>query len=252
MLIKRLRSRSLIGLLAFAACAGLAGGVIGLPEYIARQASQAAESCIDLTQSKKRCRFIGGPLQMEGQPVFMEDFAHAFLPTKQQIDFVDAGGQVWTAPPRTLTDGATIPPIFAPLVGDRQSREYLMAAALHDAYCGVGNEGLSTWRDRPWDDVHRMFYEALLVNGTPPKKAKLMFAAVYLGGPRWDDPERDLTPISTEMLIKEMEWCLEWIRLKDPSITRILSWMEEREKVMKSGNHTKPEYLKKAQDPRGT
>lgn len=226
-------------LLSAATFAALAGTIYGLPEVLSRR---SPESCLEI-EDAKRCLFVGGPLEMEGQPVFLQGFNHAFLPTKAEIDFIDASGTIWTAPPKTLTDGATIPQIFAPLVGDRQSREYLMAAAMHDAYCGVGNDALPSWRTRRWEDVHRMFYEALLVDGTPPRKAKIMFAAVYLGGPRWDDPDRDLSAIPEAVLKQEMMWCLDWIALKDPPIEKILSWMKDREAAMKSGDHTRPAVL---------
>ncbi|ASP20896.1 hypothetical protein ANTHELSMS3_02218 [Antarctobacter heliothermus] len=230
--------------------AGGAGAVIGLPEYLARQ-SGVASTCLDVEDRARFCRFIGGPLQMSGEPVFMENFHHAFLPTLAKIDFIDATGDRWTAPPNTLTDGATIPVIFAPLIGDRQSREYLMAAALHDAYCGVGNEGLATFRTRSWREVHRMFFEALLVNGTPPKKAKIMYAAVFLGGPRWDEPERSLSHLPEAVLRQEMEWCLKWIELTDPTPDEIEQWMEEREKALLSGEpQAIPDYLRDAKDPR--
>ncbi|MFC0161837.1 DUF1353 domain-containing protein [Mameliella alba] len=231
--------------------AGGAGAVIGVPEYLARTAAATASTCLEVESRDRLCRFIGGPLQMAGEPVFIENFHHAFLPTRAKIDFIDASGDTWTAPPQTLTDGATIPVIFAPLIGDRQSREYLMAAALHDAYCGVGNEELSTYRQRGWREVHRMFYEALLVNGTPPKKAKIMYAAVFLGGPRWNEPDVSLAHIPDEVLLQEMEWCLEWIELADPTPEEIEQWMEERGQLLLSGEaQTIPAYLREASDPR--
>jgi hypothetical protein len=237
-----------IGLLLVA---GGAGAVIGVPEYISRQAGELASTCLDVEDRDELCRFIGGPLQVAGEPVFMENFPHAFLPTKVKIDFVDAQGDVWTAPAQTLTDGATIPMIFTPLIGDRQSREYLMAAALHDAYCGVGNEALETFRTRSWREVHRMFYEALLVNGTQPQKAKLMYAAVFLGGPRWNDPLNALDSIPLKLLLQEMEWCLKWIQLTDPTPKEIEDWMDERAKLLLSGaKQVMPDYLKDAVDPR--
>ncbi|MBV7396329.1 DUF1353 domain-containing protein [Mameliella sediminis] len=239
----------------FAVClllvAGGAGAVIGVPEYLARHGAATAGTCLEVESRDRLCRFIGGPLQMSGEPVFIENYHHAFLPTKAKIDFIDASGDKWTAPPQTLTDGATIPVIFAPLIGDRQSREYLMAAALHDAYCGVGNETLETYRTRTWREVHRMFYEALLVNGTPAKKAKIMYAAVFLGGPRWDEPEMSLADVPEAKLLQEMEWCLEWIELADPSPDEIEQWMEDRTQILLSGGpQTMPDYLKEASDPR--
>jgi hypothetical protein len=246
----RISTTRALAVCALLAAGGLAAAVIGLPEYLARSAKAMAESCLDVPPDERRCRFVGGPLQMAGAPVFLENFQQAFLPTSAPITFHDASGGVWTAPPQTLTDGATIPAIFAPLVGDRQSRQYLMAAALHDAYCGVGNEGLETWRARPWEEVHRMFYEALLVNGTPPQMAKIMFAAVYLGGPRWDDPARALDQVSEARLVEEMRWCLEWIAREDPSPAEIEAWMRAREAALQAGGSAAPAYAGPG-DPRG-
>lgn len=239
------RSRNLVILSSLAVVAGLG---LGVPEYLSRQVAEAKGSCLERQGDGKRCRFSGGPLEMAGAPVFLENFQQAFLPTSQKIDFVDATGSIWTAPPRTLTDGATIPPLFAPLMGDRQSLEFLMAAALHDAYCGVGNEALETFQTRPWEDVHRMFYEALLVGGTPPRKAKIMFAAVYLGGPRWNEPDRSLEGVSEEDLLREMEWCLRWIEENDPSADEIIDWMRDREMALLKGEQVTPIYK---DDPRG-
>lgn len=239
--MKRIFSRRILAASAFLAALGVAGTVIGLPEYLARTAIQIADSCLD-ARIETRCRFVGGPLEIAGQPVFLEKYQHAFLPTKGKIDFIDASGQTWTVPPRTLTDGASIPAIFSAMIGDRQSREYLIAAALHDAYCGVGNEELETYRTRPWTEVHRMFYEALIVNGTPPQKAKIMFAAVYLGGPRWDDPARALDGVPAQRLLDEMKWCLEWIRTNDPTADEIEAWMEARETALKAGDPVDAEY----------
>lgn len=226
------------GFLALVLGAGFA--LVSLPEYLARHSAKGQSSCLDVQGDPERCRFSGGPLEMAGAPVFLPEFQQAFLPTSQQVEFVDAAGQVWTAPPRTLTDGATIPSLFAPLVGDRQSVEFLMAAALHDAYCGVGNEALHTFQARPWEEVHRMFFEALLVAGTPPKKAKLMFAAVYLGGPRWNDAERSLEGVAEDDLLRELDWCLRWIEENDPSADEIVTWMRDREMALLMGEQVEP------------
>jgi hypothetical protein len=241
-------SRRNVKLALLVALAALGGGVFGVSEYLSKKVAETSGTCIGAEGAGDRCRFSGGPLAMSGAPVFLDGFQQAFLPTSQKIDFVDATGQLWTAPPQTLTDGATIPPLFAPLMGDRQSLEFLMAAALHDAYCGVGNNDLETFQTRPWEDVHRMFFEALIVGGTPPQKAKIMFAAVYLGGPRWNDPDRSLEGVSEEDILREMEWCLRWIEENDPSADEIVTWMRDREMALLSGDQEKLGY---EGDPRG-
>lgn len=214
-----------------------------VPDLIARQTLAEADTCEELTGHRDRCVFVGAPLRLAGEAVFVEKFDHAFLATDSVLEFVDARGIRWIAPRRTLTDGASIPTIFETIVGDRQSRQFLLAAALHDAYCGVGNEALETFQTRTWHEVHRMFYEALIVADTPPAKAKAMFAAVYLGGPRWDDPDRSLDSVPEEVLRQEMEWCLEWIERNNPGIARIEEWMREREALLQAGTAERPAVL---------
>ena len=214
-----------------------------VPGVIAGRTQAEAPTCEELAGAEDRCIFVGAPLRMAGEPVFVPKFAHAFLPTETPLHFVDPAGVTWTAPPLTLTDGASIPTIFETLLGDRQQREFLLAAALHDAYCGVGNEGLETFQTRPWPEVHRMFYEALIAAGAPPTKARIMFAAVYLGGPRWDDPARSLEGVPPEVLLQEMEWCLKWIEAKDPDVARIEEWMQSREQALRDGTASRPAVL---------
>ncbi|WGW03830.1 DUF1353 domain-containing protein [Tropicibacter oceani] len=238
--MRRISSRTVFMLTGLALVGALG---IGVPEYLSGRVQSGGEACLGPGEDGHFCRFVGGPIQIGGTPVFVEKFKHAFLPTTAQIDFVDGFGRTWTAPVQTLTDGASIPAVFEPLMGDRQSREYLEAAALHDAYCGVGNEALETYQTKPWEDVHRMFYEALLVAGTPPAKAKIIFAAVYLGGPRWNDPDRTLEGVEESALLREMEWCLKWIEETDPSADEIVDWMKAREMALKAGDSAKPDYL---------
>lgn len=198
-----------------------------------RQQSEGRVTCPQGAGSEV-CRFEGTPLRVSGTPVYIGNRQGAFLPTLEEISFVDGSGRRWIVPPDTLTDGASIPTLFAPLVGDRQRREYLLAAALHDAYCGIGNEALSTYQSRPWEEVHRMFYDALLTAGTPPRIAKVMFAAVYLGGPRWNDPARALDMMSDDDLMKEMKQGMDWIERADPGPEEIMDWMKDREAKMRA------------------
>lgn len=234
-----MRAKTLIMLVGALAVGGVGGWQLSW--HLAPPA-QSTGTCLTQETTAHYCRFVGAPLEMAGTPVYIDGFQQPFLPTRDAVEFIDAAGLTWNAPPKTLTDGATIPQLFAPLLGDRQSREFLIAAALHDAYCGVGNEGLNTFQVRPWEEVHLMFYEALLAGGTSPKRARIMYAAVYLGGPRWDDPARSLEGVPPEVLLQEMAWCLEWMLATDPSLEDILAWMREREPDLISGTNTAPQY----------
>lgn len=144
------------------------------------------------------CRFSRDPLVVHQQPVHLPGRPYAFFPTSQAVSFVDAHRREWTAPAQTLTDGASIPPIFVKIVGQPTAPEYTLAAALHDAYCGVGNEAGARYHSAPWQDVHVMFYNGLITGGTPAKRAKVMFAAVWLGGPRWKAPAGQSPILSTQ------------------------------------------------------
>ena len=77
------------------------------------------------------------------------------------------------------TDGASIPKWAQPIIGDQYDESYLKAAIIHDHYCYNENH-VRTWRQ-----THRMFYDALIDLGVNKAKAKIMYFAVYLGGPRW-------------------------------------------------------------------
>jgi hypothetical protein len=92
-----------------------------------------------------------------------------------------SGDDRWVAPEGEVVDGATIPRLFWSLIGGPYEGRYRFASIIHDRYCRVPN-------GRTWRQTHRMFYEACLAGGTDPKLAKLMYAAVYHFGPRWDDP----------------------------------------------------------------
>jgi Protein of unknown function (DUF1353) len=92
--------------------------------------------------------------------------------------FVDPDGKVWTAPKGLLTDGASIPQALWSIVGSPWTGLYRNAAVIHDQYCDSHSES--------WQAVHRVFYLGMLANGVGPIKAKIMYAAVYRFGPRWD------------------------------------------------------------------
>jgi hypothetical protein len=104
---------------------------------------------------------------------------------KHDLVFYESADKEWAAPAGTLTDGASIPQAFLSLTGGQLSSKFRNAAIVHDAYCGRGNEAGASYHRAPWRNVHRIFYDACIACGAGRTKAKLMYAAVYLGGPRW-------------------------------------------------------------------
>lgn len=159
---------------------------------------------------------------------------------QNEIVFRDPSGKVWRAPKGTITDGASIPQQFLSLTGGQLSQAFREAAVVHDAYCGRGNENGGSYHKEKWQDVHRMFYDAMLACGTDRAKAKLMYAAVYAGGPRWPDPnvhafivvdplEEDLAKnmrIPTTKVEQELRPYRARIEQGDPSLEEIERLME--------------------------
>lgn len=151
-----------------------------------------------------------------------------------KLTFVDAAGVEWVAPKGALTDGASVPRVALSLIGGRFEREFLRAAIVHDAYSQSFNKTRcpDQYRTKPWQVVHRMFHEACLASGTSPTKARIMYAAVLLGGPRWDDPGRNLDQVSKDALKTEFEHCKKWIEETDPTIKDIEVRIKECERKL--------------------
>jgi hypothetical protein len=105
----------------------------------------------------------------------LEDGVHMELVDK--FGFRDKAGIDWMVPGGTQVDGASIPQALWSIVGSPFTGKYRDASVIHDFYCDV--------RKRPWQDVHRLFYEAMIVSKVSEARAKLMYAAVYFAGPRW-------------------------------------------------------------------
>ena len=189
----------------------------------------------------RRCTFGNAPPTVGAEAIQIPGKPHLYARLVTPVSFTDPSGTVWTAPSGTLTDGASIPPVFVPLIGEPRSTEFFSPAALHDAYCGAGNEQLNQFRARSWEETHRMFYHGLRAAGVPPAKAKVMFAAVYLGGPRWNDPSRSLEGVPDTVLRREMEACLRFIERERPTLAEIEAWMRRRESgILSTASATAP------------
>jgi hypothetical protein len=103
--------------------------------------------------------------------------AHGACILKNKLRFTDVAGLSWEADAGLTTDGASIPSFFQPFVGKPFDAAFIKAAVIHDHYC--------VRHVRPWRVTHRVFYEGLLAQGVDKTKAKVMYYAVYLGGPKW-------------------------------------------------------------------
>jgi hypothetical protein len=103
--------------------------------------------------------------------------------------YLDPKGTRWDAKEGLVFDGASIPRALWTVVGSPYTGSYRRAAVLHDYYCYV--------HSRTWQDVHHMFYDAMLTGGVGKAKANLMFYAVWRFAKRWEiRPESDCKPDS--------------------------------------------------------
>jgi hypothetical protein len=96
---------------------------------------------------------------------------------KQPFSYVDPFTMRWDVPSGWKVDGASIPRPLWSLVGSPLVGKYREASIIHDYYCDTHR--------RPWGAVHRVFYDAMLASHVRPLQAKVMYAAVCWGGPRW-------------------------------------------------------------------
>jgi tetratricopeptide (TPR) repeat protein len=176
-------------------------------------------------------QFTPDEIQLKTQGEFME------LQSDRLI-FRDTNGNEWVAPKGTLTDGASVPRLALPITDDRFNRTFLKAAVVHDAYCQEDNQTRTPnqYRKKPWKAVHRMFYDGMLAGKTNLPTAQIMYAAVYLLGPRWDDPLRDLRQVSKGNLTRGFTGAKQWIERNQPTVAQLEAEIERREPVLRRLN----------------
>lgn len=93
------------------------------------------------------------------------------------FSFIDSRNVVWTAPAGSIINGASIPRQLWSRVGSPFVGDYRRASVVHDVHCAL--------KEKPHREVHRMFYDAMICDGVAPFKARYMYQAVRLLGPKW-------------------------------------------------------------------
>ncbi len=114
--------------------------------------------------------FIGKPLVE-----FLPDGRDAKLIA--DLIYIDRRNQAWFARAGEQVNGASIPKPLWSIIGGPFEGKYRDPSIMHDAACVA--------REKPWEDVHLMFYEACRCSGVDEYKSKLLYAGVYHFGPRW-------------------------------------------------------------------
>lgn len=221
------RSLALLGLMLAAGC---------VPTRSDLNSVTVQASSKECTSADAACYFRNSPVRLSTKKVVIPGRPYEFYPLAVQLEFVDGQNRQWIAPRNTLTDGASIPEVFVSVIGNPREPEFANAAALHDAYCGIGNEDGPVYHSRTWQEVHRLFYDGLIVGGTPEIKAKLMFAAVWLGGPRWDPrtdrEDRSMQRIPAAMMQATLRDVKFYIQRGRPSLSQLINYLEEQEDRM--------------------
>ena len=175
--------------------------------------------CCTLALSADQARFAGKVVVELLDDI---EFDHK-LKLVEDFSFQDASGKVWVAHKGGILDGTSVPRELRDLTGLPFPMEYRKASVLHDYYCRVKTE--------PWRDVHRMFYNASLVEGLSESEAKTLYLAAYAGGWRWEIPGTSCygschiaatslawKPAVTESIIQPL---VEWIKQTNPTLDEI-------------------------------
>ena len=117
--------------------------------------------------------------QFEGELVLepdgCEEIEECYI--KNKLRYTDPDKLVWEAMKGLKTDGATLPKWAEPFIGKPYDESFIKAAVVHDHYCDR--------HVRSWRSTHRVWYHMLIDLGVPIVKAKIMYYAVFVGGPKW-------------------------------------------------------------------
>jgi hypothetical protein len=130
-----------------------------------------------------------------------------------ELRYTDPYGEVWVAPAGSRVDGASIPRVFWTIMGGPFEGKYRNASVLHD----VAYEQ----KKKPWQEVDRMFYNAMRASGVGPVKAKTMYYSLVRHGRHWKNPRAAAVESDERPQPADVEQVQEWIRTNDPSLEQL-------------------------------
>jgi len=165
--------------------------------------------------------------------------------------FQDPSGKKWIARKGGSLDGSSFPPLFEQMVALPFTGEHRRASVLHDYF--------SQQMKEPWRDVRRMYYAALLAEGTSENEAKNAYAVLYGVAPRWEVKGTSTCyshcHVSAEALIwkpdvteSELESALETLSEGDPSLDEIERVVDAS--IPKPGPHLFSQLRKEGTQPK--
>ena len=173
--------------------------------------------------------------------VVLELLDEAAFPHKlrllEDFAFIDQTGKPWRARKGGILDGESVPRALAVLNDLPYVAEYRKSAVIHDYFCRV--------RTEPWRQVHRALYEASIAEGLSDSEAKILYAAVYAGGWRWEQKGstcyRSCHAVATSLAWRpaatpdEVQPVLQWIAQSGPTLDEIDARLDAA--IRKPGPH---------------
>jgi hypothetical protein len=133
--------------------------VASIPQPVSAQSCRGPYGC------------FSGPIQTEWHPNGRD------MKILTTVTYTDPNGMAWTVPSGSVVDGASIPAVLRPFVGEPLNGTYRDASVFHDVACQT--------RERTWEVTHLAFYYAMLASNVSSRRAKIMYSGVYHFGPRW-------------------------------------------------------------------
>jgi len=141
----------------------------------------------------------------------------------EAFSFRDEHGRLWLAPAGAVIDGTSLPRTLRSTPELPPEAEFRKASVLHDYH--------SRARQESWREVRRLLYSASLHEGLGPAEAKLLYAAVYAGGWRWEPRTSScyrschaasaLLVWQPDLNQAEFQPIVDWLRGADPSLEEI-------------------------------
>jgi hypothetical protein len=74
---------------------------------------------------------------------------------------------------------------------------------------------------KPWQEVDRMFYNAMRASGVGPVTAKTMYYSLVRHGRHWKSPRAPAAESNERPKPADVEQVQEWIRSNDPTLEQL-------------------------------
>ena len=130
-----------------------------------------------------------------------------------ELRYSDPKGVVWIAPAGSEVDGASLPRALWSFFGGPFEGKYRNASVLHDvAY---------DQKSRPWQQVDRMFYDAMRCSGVGSVEAKTFYYALYRHGRHWKFKKKPEESRDTAVNPAEVDTIQQWIKQNNPTLDQI-------------------------------